>query len=527
MAFISSLAFVALLLCFPFSVNPQLYNYPIASAPASWKNSPSDLQPMVFYGEYANSLLLRLNVSHGLSFATGFYYLPPGNSFILSIYIISAFDEYYIPPQVIWSANRDRPVRENATLQLTSTDGLTLRDNDGSLVWSTSGLNRSVAGINITEAGNLVLFDINNSTIWQSIDHPTDCLVMGQTLEGGIRISANSSSTNLAESQFYLTLLADGLYGFLNSNPPQEYYYYRTTNEISNVISNRTVDKSMSIKFSNGSITMSSALLTYDIPIFHFSSANSIQYIRLESDGHLRLYDYDYDYCAFQWKMVADLLNLSNCDYPTVCGHYGICSNGQCTCPTGTLGNYFKPVDNRRAEIGCYAVTNITCQDENHHLLLNLTDVYYFNNINNVAFNATDEETCKKACLGDCKCKAALFQTTKGNSKYGKCLTLPDVFSFKNQPDGYSSAYIKVQGAPSSPSSSKVGLGAILGSTFGALLFMLTLISIYIVCLRRREEAEDDDIFEQLPGMPTRFTFEELRAATENFVKILGKGGFV
>ncbi|XP_078159269.1 G-type lectin S-receptor-like serine/threonine-protein kinase SD2-5 [Carex rostrata] len=532
MAFTSSLAFVALLLCFPFSVNPQLYNYPIASAPASWKNSPSDLQPMVFYSEYANSLLLRLNVSHGLSFATGFYYLPPGNSFILSIYIISAFDEYYIPPQVIWSANRDRPVRENATLQLTSTDGLTLRDSDGSLVWSTSGLNRSVAGINITEAGNLVLFDINNSTIWQSIDHPTDCLVMGQTLEGGIRISANSSSTNLAESQFYLTLLADGLYGFFNSNPPQVYYYQSTTNGISN----RTVDKSMSIKFSNGNITMSSALLTYDIPIFHFSYANSIQYIRLESDGHLRLYDYDYDYGAFQWKMVADLLNLSNCDYPTVCGKYGICDNGQCTCPTGTLGNYLKPFDSRRAELGCYAVTNITCQDTNNHLLLNLTDVYYFNSIDNVAFYATDEETCKKACLGDCKCKAALFQTTKGKSSDGKCLTLPDVFSFKNQPDAYSSVYIKVQAVPvqavpvqavpSSPSSSKVWLKAILGSTFGALFSILTLISIYIVCFRRREEAEDEDIIEQLPGMLTRFTFEELRAATENFVKILGKGGF-
>ncbi|XP_078179248.1 putative receptor-like protein kinase At5g20050 [Carex rostrata] len=288
------------------------------------------------------------------------------------------------------------------------------------------------------------------------------------------------------------------------------------------------------MEFMNGSLTVLSNIDMHTI-IFEFPPANSIQYIRLESDGHLRLYDFN-DYSV--WTMVADLFNMDNimdnCDYPTVCGPYGICDNGQCTCPTGTLGNYFKPVDNRRAELGCYAVTNITCQDVNNHLLLDLNNVSYFNNIDSVEFNATDEETCKKACLRDCKCKASLFQSNNGNSSVGTCLALPEVYSLQNnKPDAHfkSSAYIKVQvvpppSVPSPPSSSKVGLRAILGSTFGALLFMLTLVSIYLVCLRRHQEAQDEDIIEQLPGMPNRFTFEELRAATENFVKILGKGGF-
>ncbi|KAL9993895.1 putative non-specific serine/threonine protein kinase [Helianthus debilis subsp. tardiflorus] len=29
-----------------------------------------------------------------------------------------------------------------------------------------------------------------------------------------------------------------------------------------------------------------------------------------------------------------------------------------------------------------------------------------------------------------------------------------------------------------------------------------------------------------VPGMPTRFTYEELKTATENFTKKLGQGGF-
>ncbi|KAF3340701.1 hypothetical protein FCM35_KLT09545 [Carex littledalei] len=531
MAFTSSIAFVALLLCFSFSVNPQPENYPTKIAPASWNNSPSFKRAFTFNGgETIRSILFRLNATNGMSFATGFYCLPPCKRFFLSIYIIHAsFHEngYWYEssdlPQVIWSANRAHPVSENATLQLTSKDGLTLHDSDGSRVWSTSGLDQSVAGISITEAGNLVLFDINNFPIWQSFDYPTDCLVMGQTLRGDMRITSNSSSTDLAESQFYLTLLVDGLYGYVNSNPPLVYYHYHPTPHYKFYRpSDITVDNYTFINFINGSLKLSNT--NRSIIAFNFPLAISIQYMRLESDGHLRVYDYD----NFQWEMVGDLFHMDDCSYPTVCGHYGICDNGQCTCPTGTLGNYFKPVDNRRADLGCTAVTNITCQDVNNHRLLDLNNVSYFNSFDNVAFDTTDEETCKKACLGDCKCKAVMFQSTNGNSLVGRCLTLPEVFSFQNiQPENQfnSTAYIKVQVVPP-PSSSNVGLEEILGSTFGALLLIITLISFYILCLRRREEAEDEDVIEKLPGMPTRFTLVELRAATENFVKILGKGGF-
>lgn len=65
--------------------------------------------------------------------------------------------------------------------------------------------------------------------------------------------------------------------------------------------------------------------------------------MRSKSDGYLRLYDYD----EFLWKMVLDLFDMDNCDYPIVCGHYKICDNGQCICLTGNSENYLNPVDNR------------------------------------------------------------------------------------------------------------------------------------------------------------------------------------
>ena len=57
---------------------------------------------------------------------------------------------------------------------------------DGSTVWSTNISSKSVASLNLTKTCNLMLLDDNNATIiWQSFDHPTDTLVLGQKLVAG------------------------------------------------------------------------------------------------------------------------------------------------------------------------------------------------------------------------------------------------------------------------------------------------------------------------------------------------------
>ncbi|KAF9621823.1 hypothetical protein IFM89_028411 [Coptis chinensis] len=66
-----------------------------------------------------------------------------------------------------------------------------------------------------------------------------------------------------------------------------------------------------------------------------------------------------------------------------------------------------------------------------------------------------------------------------------------------------------------------LSLGAFLG-----LFFMITI----SVLLRSRKvvhvNSDEEDYLDHVPGMPKRFTYEELRAATENFVTKLGQGGF-
>jgi hypothetical protein len=261
--------------------------------------------------------------------------------------------------RVIWSANRASPLGENATLELTGDGDLVLREIDGRLVWSSNTSGQSVAGMQITEHGNLVLFDQRNATVWQSFDHPTDVLVPGQSLLQGMKLRANTSTTNWTESKLYMTVLPDGLYAYVGSKPPQLYYKYL-------VDTNKSRKDPTRVTFTNGSLSIFLQSTQAGKPDKRIAlpEAKSTQYIRLEYDGHLRLYEWS----GFEWTMVSDVIHMDdvidvdNCAFPTVCGEYAICTGGQCICPlqTNSSSSYFQPVDERKANLGCAPVTPIS-----------------------------------------------------------------------------------------------------------------------------------------------------------------------
>ncbi|THG12920.1 hypothetical protein TEA_014543 [Camellia sinensis var. sinensis] len=203
--------------------------------------------------------------SFGTGYGCGFYcdYTYTDCLFAVVILNLTVFENTFMSskPQLVWSANRNRPVKLNATLQLTQDGDLILADSDGTSVWSTKtgGGNYSVSGLNLTEDGNLVLFDRNHAMVWQSFDDPTDSLLPGR-------------------------------------NPY--------------------------VKFENGNID------GYNVPP---ANTNTSQFMRLEPDGHLKVYEWGGE----DWGVVVDLLTVwrDECQYPMACGEYGICSEGQCSCP--------------------------------------------------------------------------------------------------------------------------------------------------------------------------------------------------
>lgn len=210
--------------------------------------------------------------------------------FVISIFAIGydfGYDDTLSrSPEIVWSANRNNSVGKNASLEVTNGGDLLLRDADGTFVWSTNTSGKAFAGLNLTEMGNLVLFDANNSVIWQSFDHPTDCLLLGQTLGSGMNLKAAASPTNRSEGLYSLSMGDRGLEASIISHPPQVYFK----------ISYSDGSKVSYAAFQNG-------ILGFYPDEIRLAYSTKTRYMKLEHDGHLRVYEW-----SGSWSEVADIL---------------------------------------------------------------------------------------------------------------------------------------------------------------------------------------------------------------------------
>ncbi|RCV32976.1 hypothetical protein SETIT_7G046100v2 [Setaria italica] len=513
---------------------------PTANLSSIWTNNASFFFDKVIYtagtGPDFRPIVLRVRhivlrspeTSKGPSLGAGFICRSPSSDeaddtacHFAVFMLINSSDIIWSSPQVVWSANPNHPIKENATLEFTSDGNLILHDADGSLVWSSGTEGRSVAGMELTENGNLVLFDRMKATVWQSFDHPTNVSVPGQSLLEGMRLTAHTSGTNwTTQYQMYMAVLSYGLYAYVESTPPQLYF------------SRWAAEKK--VTFTNGSLG------SITLP-----AANHTQFLRFESDGHLRLYEWSAN-VREEWVMVSDVMRmyLDDCSFPTVCGDYGVCTGRKCICPSPSDSGtrYFEPMDGKKANQnqGCLPNTPVSCQEMQHHQLLTLPDVSYFDT-SNIIRDARSRDDCMQACLNNCSCKAVIFRYGP-NDSYGKCSWLTDVFTLQQiNPDTVqynSSAYIKVQLSPS-PTNKRM----ILGATFACIgIIIMATIAVTLYVQRRRkkllaqkcatfecqwnQDIDGDFDFDQLPGMPIRFSYEKMRECTEDFSKKLGEGGF-
>ncbi|CAK9175594.1 unnamed protein product [Ilex paraguariensis] len=366
-------------------------------------------------------------------------------------------------PQVIWSANRDNPVKINATLELTQDGDLVLADVDGTLVWSTNTSGKYASGLNLTEMGNLVLFDTSNTTVWQSFDHPTDSLVFGQTLNPRQKLTASISTYNSSRGMYSFAAAKRRLIAYIESNPPQVYAW-------------------------GGS----------------------------------------------SWGQEQDLLTnnlFGDCGYPMVCGKYGICSDGQCSCSQQTD---FSQINFRQPNLGCSLNIPISCDFSQYHKLVELKDIDYFVYRSDLRDEMMELEDCMNTCLKNCTCKAAVFAYNSDPLR-GGCLLLSEVVSLINIQSSFhlrnSSMFVKVQTSSSGSLLAKKSRGTpsfILGASLGAFIGVLLMMGACFFLVRRITTSKEveEDYLDQVPGMPTRFAYKNLKDVTENFNKKLGEGGF-
>lgn len=136
------------LTCLIHSTHSQGLNYPatiqIANTSQLWKIDPSHVE---IKGSFVQVDGVLYRATNDTEFICGFYCNFDGTECLFSVLIFKTKQPQRVwmeSPQLVWSANRDYPVKAGATLELTKDGDVLLADVDGTRVWSTNTSSKSV-----------------------------------------------------------------------------------------------------------------------------------------------------------------------------------------------------------------------------------------------------------------------------------------------------------------------------------------------------------------------------------------------
>eukprot|EP01018_Ginkgo_biloba_P024495 Gb_17925 [translate_table: standard] len=407
-------------------------------------------------------------ISPNADCALGFLDHNNSGQFTLSI----VFTPLFSSPKgtQIWSANRNRPVGENARLMRSTNGSLVLVDSDGTQVWSSG--QGSVESMELGDAGNWVLYNTSNAnlanqdhTLWFSWQHPTDTLMIGQIFRTGQRLVSNASPTNRSEGRFSLVGEKGGLVLYTSQSLPYwvwafpglSYEYIKNPCTSGSLIAQAVYAGDL---ISLGNIGNASINATGNTPCAPTSGSDTLpfarfkgefqrRFVRLDSDGNLR----DYKASAIrgiigdnpqEWAVDYELFpSCFNCSLPTVCGPYGVCSNGQCSCPAPI----FEMKEPFQPNGGCSPPRPLSLRCQGRQKMLEVKGLDYYPNkyINHLA-NASTAALCKAACVSNCTCVAAFFHSDASPNSCFLAFDTVDSLQFVDpNRRAFRTAFLKVQ----------------------------------------------------------------------------------
>nr|POF04407.1 g-type lectin s-receptor-like serine/threonine-protein kinase [Quercus suber] len=492
-------------------------------------------------------------VSDNGTFAFGFTPAEVRDQFELAIW----FAELLGDRTIVWSANRNSPITNNAILELDTTGNLVLIDGD-TTVWMSNTSSASVEYAVMSESGNFILYSTPNNTVWQSFSHPTDTLLPNQPLTVSLELTTSNSASQ-GGGYYTLKMLQqpNSLTLALTYNLPKTYnnlpesftnYSYWQAPVISNVTGDvvAVLDDAGSFGIVYGEFSDGAVYVYKNNNDIGGLSATSnmttrpavLRRLSLETNGNIRLYRWDDDVNSLhQW--VPEWAAVSNpCDIAGICGN-GVCNldrsetNACCTCLPGT-----SEVEGR-SQCSENSLLIGKCDSQHKYStsefrISTVQQTNYYYSYFSVIANYSDIAKCGDACLSDCECVASVYGLDDG-TPYCWVLRSLDFGGFE---DADSTLFVKVRSNGSNTPEGNSG-GSLEGSknarekvlvipialSITVLIGLLCLLLYYNIHRRRAlKRALESSLI--LSGAPLNFSYRELQTRTWNFSQLLGTGGF-
>ncbi|WCJ35495.1 G-type lectin S-receptor-like serine/threonine-protein kinase At5g24080 [Euphorbia peplus] len=443
---------------------------------------------------------------------------------------------------LVWMANRDFPVNgKHSKLILLVTGNLVLTDAGKSTAWTTDTVSASPVELRLHDNGNLVLSNTQNIHVWQSFDFPTDTLLPSQLFTRNLQLVSSRSRSNFSSGFYKLFFNDDNLIHLAYDGPDVSSVYWP--------------DPWLQ-PWEGGRFPYNSSRIALFDSLGSFTSSDHLTFrsldygerlqrrLTLDSDGNLRLYSRKFKNptaWVVTWQAKSRL-----CQIHGICGANSVCSYNpvspeKCTCLPGyrqkKIGDW---------SFGCEPEFHISCGNHSDVGFVKLKDVEFYGNDDGFYPNVT-LETCEKICSETCSCKGYQYRYL-GATPIPYCYPKSLLVSGNCDPSFGADTYLKVSktikktvsrigGGCSAEISVPVDRSYLKNSqngTSNAILWLaitlggFELFAILVVyCFLFKSHKDSNEAtrnYNLAANTFRRFTHSELKKASDNFSKEIGRG---